>query len=140
MSRVRTQLRDQPLDVAALLAEVGDAGAGAVLSFVGTVRNEKDGRRVLGIDYEAYAPMAERVLHDIAAEMVQRWPVRAVVIEHRIGSLGIGDASVAIVLSTPHRAQGFDALRFGIETLKKDVPIWKRERFEDGDVWVQEGA
>jgi molybdopterin synthase catalytic subunit len=95
---------------------------------------------VLGIDYEAYAPMAERVLHTIAAEAARRWPVRGIVIEHRIGPLAVGDASVAIVLSTPHRAEGFEALRFAIETLKQDVPIWKRERFEDGDVWVQEGS
>lgn len=129
-----------PLDIEALHAEVADAGAGATLAFVGTVRNEKQTRRVTHIDYQAYETMAVRRLHEIATEVVGRWPVRRIVLVHRIGTLVVGDASIAIVLSTPHRADGFEALRFAIESVKRDVPIWKKEHFEDGAVWVQEGS
>jgi molybdopterin synthase catalytic subunit len=129
-----------PIDVAALHDEVADDGAGATLLFVGTVRNEKEARRVTHIDYEAYATMALRRLQAIAGEIAARWPVRRVALVHRVGRLEVGDASIAIVLSTPHRAEGFEALRFGIESVKKDVPIWKKEHFQDGAVWVQEGS
>lgn len=137
---IRVDVREQPLNVAALQAEVGRAGAGAVLSFVGTVRNDKGGRRVLHIDYDAYVPMARRILQSIAADVARRWPTCAVVIEHRVGHVEVGQASVVIALSTPHRADGFAALRHAIEALKRDAPIWKREYFEDGSVWVQEGS
>jgi molybdopterin synthase catalytic subunit len=115
-----------PIDVAALHDEVADDGAGATLLFVDTVRNEKEARRVT---HKA-----------IAGEIAARWPVRRVALVHRVGRLEVGDASIAIVLSTPHRAEGFEALRFGIESVKKDVPIWKKEHFQDGAVWVQEGS
>jgi molybdopterin synthase catalytic subunit len=129
-----------PLDVPALAAWAADPAAGAVLTFVGTVRNEKNGRRVLRIEYEAYAPMVRRVLERIGAEIIARWPVRRVALVHRCGMLEVGEASIAIVVATPHRAAGFEALRFGIEAVKRDVPIWKKEHFEDGAVWVQEGS
>ena len=137
---VRTDLVRDAIDVAALHAEIGDAGAGALLAFVGTVRDSKHGRRVQRIDYEAYEPMARQALERIGRELLDRWPVRRAVLVHRIGTLEVGEASVAILLSTAHRAPGFEALRFAIETLKTDVPIWKREHFEDGAVWVQEGS
>jgi molybdopterin synthase catalytic subunit len=132
-------ITQEPLDIAALHQEVEDAGAGCTLAFVGTVRNNKQGRNVLRIQYESYESMAERVLWRIAEEAASRWPLRKLVILHRTGLLEIGDASVAIVVSTAHRAEGFDILRFVIETLKRDVPVWKKEHFEDGEVWVQEG-
>lgn len=137
---LRVAMTSAPIDVEALHAEVGDAGAGCTLSFVGTVRNEKQGRRVTHIDYEAYASMAERQLQRIGEQLIGRWPLRRVVLVHRIGTLQIGDASIAIVFSAPHRPEGFEALRFAIESVKKDVPIWKKEHFEDGAVWVQEGS
>ncbi len=137
---LRVAITDKRIDVDALHAEVADAGAGATLAFVGTVRNEKQQRRVTHIDYEAYETMALRRLHAIASEITRRWPVRRVVMVHRVGRLVVGDASIAIVLSTPHRAEGFEALRFAIESVKQDVPIWKKEHFEDGAVWVQEGS
>jgi molybdopterin synthase catalytic subunit len=135
----RVAVTRQRIDPAALHRQVADPAAGCTLSFVGTVRDNKEGRTVLGIDYECYEPMAERVLLRIAEDAARRWTIRRLVIEHRIGRLQIGDASVAIVVSTPHRAEGFEALRFVIETLKRDVPVWKKEHFEDGAVWVQEG-
>jgi len=138
--RVQVAVLEEPIDLAALCAAVADAEAGAVLCFVGTVRATKHGRRVLHIDYEAYVPMATRVLKRIGAEMLSRWPTRRVTLVHRIGRLEIGDASIAIAVSTPHRAEGFEALRHGIESVKRDVPIWKKEAFEDGEVWVQEGS
>jgi len=139
-ARLHAAVTHESIDVAALHREVADAGAGATLAFVGTVRNEKHARRVTHIVYEAYETMAARVLNAIGREMLRRWPVRRVVLMHRVGNLVVGDASIAIVLSTPHRAEGFEALRFAIESVKKDVPIWKKEHFEDGAVWVQEGS
>ena len=103
---LRVEVTERPIDVAALHREVDDAQAGAVLAFVGTVRDSKLGRRVLRIDYEAYAPMAEKVLRRIGGEILARWPARRVVLVHRIGRLEVGEASIAIVLSTPHRAAG----------------------------------
>ena len=139
-SRLRVDVSEAPIDVQALVAWAGDPGAGAVLTFVGTVRDSKHGRRVLRIDYEAYAPMAVKVLRRIGAEMLERWPVCRAGLVHRVGRLEIGDASLALVVSAPHRAEGFEALRHAIESVKLDVPIWKKEIFEDGEVWVQEGS
>jgi molybdopterin synthase catalytic subunit len=136
---VRVGITQESIDVAALHREVEDAGAGCTMSFIGTVRNQKQGRAVLRIVYESYESMATRVLRRIAAEAVQRWPVRRLVVIHRTGVLQVGDASVAIVVSTAHRAEGFEVLRFVIEAVKQDVPVWKKEHFEDGAVWVQEG-
>ena len=138
--QMRVEITERPIDVRALLDAVNDPGAGATLCFVGTVRDSKNGRRVLGIDYEAYVPMAERELRRIGAEMISRWQSCRVALVHRIGRLEVGEASIAIVVSTPHRAAGFEALRNGIEAVKSQVPIWKKERFEDGEVWVQEGS
>jgi molybdopterin synthase catalytic subunit len=137
---VLVALTEAPLDVRAWCDRDADPGSGALLFFVGTVRDSKHGRRVIGIDYEAYPAMAEKELRRIGEEMRSRYGTRRVALVHRLGRLAIGDASVIIAVSTPHRAAGFDALRHGIESLKKDVPIWKKERFEDGEVWVQEGS
>jgi molybdopterin synthase catalytic subunit len=138
--RLRVAVVETPIDLPALHAWIGDAGAGAQLAFVGVVRDEKHGRRVLRIDYEAYVPMAVKVLSRIGAEMLERWPARRAALVHRIGRLEVGAASLAILVSTPHRAAGFEALRHGIEAVKRDVPVWKKEHFEDGEVWVQEGS
>jgi molybdopterin synthase catalytic subunit len=137
---LRVAIQPDRIDLDSLVREVTDTAAGAVLSFVGTVRDHKNGRRVLRIEYEAYEAMALQELRRIGAELVGRFGARRAVLVHRIGRVDPGESSVAIVLSTPHRAEGFAALRFAIETLKKDVPIWKKEHFEDGEVWVQEGS
>jgi molybdopterin synthase catalytic subunit len=134
------EITTRRIDVGQLEARVGHPGAGARLVFVGTVRDSKHGRAVLGIDYEAYTPMAEKVLARIGRDILSRWPVLRLALVHRIGALAVGDASIAILLACPHRAEGFEALRYGIEAVKRDLPVWKKERFEDGEVWVQEGS
>jgi len=138
--RVIAELTRAPIDLPALEAAVAAPAAGAVLRFVGTVRESKNGRRVVAIEYEAYEAMATKVLERIAHEMANRWPACAVALVHRIGRLEVGETSIAILVSTPHRAAGFEALRHGIEAVKKDLPIWKKEFFVDGAVWVQEGS
>ncbi|HZM17266.1 MAG TPA: molybdenum cofactor biosynthesis protein MoaE [Candidatus Krumholzibacteria bacterium] len=138
--RLRVALVHERIDLGALYAAMGDPGAGAVLAFAGVVRDSKNGRRVLRLEYEAYESMAAKALERIGKEVLARWPVRRVVLVHRVGMLQVGETSVAILVATAHRAPGFEALRHAIEVLKKDVPIWKKEHFEDGEVWVQEGS
>jgi molybdopterin synthase catalytic subunit len=138
---MRTAIVDRPIDSSALLAEVAAASSGATVLFVGTVRDMNDGRDVSALDYKAYAPMAERELASIVADAGTRWAGSRIVCEHRIGSLSLGDASVAIAVSHPHRGEAFDACRHVIEELKKRLPIWKREHYADGDLaWVENAA
>jgi len=130
-----------PIDVAALLERVSDAGVGAVSLFLGTVRDLNDGRAVSGIDYEAYQPMAESELRAIAREAMQEAPGLRLAVEHRIGTLGVGDISVAIAASHARRAPALDGARATIERLKVRVPIWKREHYVDGDrAWIDPTA
>jgi molybdopterin synthase catalytic subunit len=134
---MRTAIVTHPIDVAAIIGEVASDGAGATSLFLGTVRDINDGRAVTGMEYTAYGAMAERELAKIAAEAVDRFGGVALAIEHRIGVLGLGDVSVAIAASHPHRRDALDATRFVIEELKKRVPIWKREHYADGTrEWV----
>lgn len=128
---------DHPLDPTALLAEVADVGSGASTIFVGTVRRNNQGRAVTGIDYSAYAPMAEAEMQRIAEEAVARFGTAHIVIEHRLGTLTLGEASIAIAVSHERRAAAMDAQRYVIEEFKARVPIWKREHYVDGDrAWV----
>jgi molybdopterin synthase catalytic subunit len=134
---VRASLVDRPIDVAAVLAEVSDVTSGAALLFVGTVRDVNDGRAVTGIDYTAYEPMARRELEAIVREASTLFGTEHLVVEHRLGTLGLGEASVAIAISHPRRAPAYDASRWVIEQLKRRVPIWKREHYTDGTrEWV----
>ena len=126
-----------PLSEPALVAAVEDPGAGAVVLFSGVVRDQTGGRRVKFLEYEAHAPMAVAKMREIAVAARQRYPgIRRLAIVHRVGRLEIGESSVLIAVSTAHRGEGFDACRFAIDTLKETVPIWKKEYFEDGEVWV----
>ena len=126
-----------PLSEQALLAAVEDPGAGAVVLFSGVVRDQTGGRRVKFLEYEAHAPMAVAKMREIAAAARERYSgIRRLAIVHRVGRLEIGESSVLIAVSTAHRGEGFDACRFAIDTLKETVPIWKKEFFEDGEVWV----
>jgi molybdopterin synthase catalytic subunit len=134
-----TAITTAPLDAAALARALDVAGAGAVTMFVGLVRDHNLGRRVLHLEYEAYEPLARRGLDLIVEEARERWPAVRVMIHHRIGRMGIGEASVAIAAASPHRADAFSATRYAIERIKQIVPIWKHEYFEGGDVWI-EGA
>lgn len=138
---LRIAVDSVPIDVNALLSVVSDAGVGAVSLFLGTVRDLNDGRPVTGIDYEAYQPMAEQELRTIAQEVSDATPGLRIAIEHRVGTLLVGDISVAIAAAHPHRAQALDATRTVIDTLKKRVPIWKQEHYVDGErAWVDPTA
>jgi molybdopterin synthase catalytic subunit len=138
-----------PLDLQALMAEIatgasgedpaGTPGAGAVISFVGLVRDHNQGRRVEFLEYEAYEPLAVRALNRILDEARATWAGARMGIHHRIGRLAIGEASIIIVATSPHRADAFAACRYAIERVKQIVPIWKHEHFEGGDIWL-EGA
>jgi len=112
---------------------------GAVVTFLGLVRNHNMGRRVRYLEYEAYEPLALKAFARIAAEVVERWPSARLALHHRIGRLEVGEASVAIVVRPPHRGDAYAACRYVIERVKQIVPVWKREFFEGGDVWI-EGA
>jgi molybdopterin synthase catalytic subunit len=126
-----------PIDRDALIQHVRAAEDGAVVTFDGCVRNHSHGRRTLYLDYEAYESMALGKIREIAAQIHERFPIHQVAIAHRLGRLEIGDTSVFIAVSSPHRPAAFDACRFAIDTLKRTVPIWKKEYFEDGAVWAE---
>jgi molybdopterin synthase catalytic subunit len=128
---------DAPIDAARLLADSVSPDDGAALLFWGIVRNENEGRPVDHLEYHAYADMAERVMHQIAEEAIERFGVGDVRVLHRVGRLEIGEASVAICVAAPHRGEAYEASRYVIEELKKRVPVWKREGYTDGDTdWV----
>jgi molybdopterin synthase catalytic subunit len=137
---MRVALTDDHIDVAALIGEVTDESCGASVTFLGTVRDINDGRPVSGIEYSAYRSMAEREMTAIAQEACEQFGVSRLVIEHRLGALSLGDISVAIVVAHAHRAPALDANRYVIEELKRRVPIWKLELYEDGQrEWVGSG-
>jgi len=127
---------------AALLREVRDPAAGAIVTFLGTTRNENAGRRVVRLEYEAFARMAVREMQALAAEAKRRWPLRKVAMVHRIGVVPVRQASVGIAVSAGHRAEAFAACHWLIDRLKEIVPIWKKERFRGGEIWIglQQGS
>jgi molybdopterin synthase catalytic subunit len=138
---VRTAVVDHPLDPTALLAEVASVDSGASTLFVGTVRRVNDGKDVTGIDYSAYGAMAESEMATIAGEAAARFGTERIVVEHRIGTLGLGEASIVIAVSHARRAAAMDAQRYLIEEIKKRVPVWKREHYADGSrEWVDPTA
>jgi len=127
----------EPLAPDAIAAAVDDPGAGGIAIFSGVVRNETGGRPVKFLEYEAHAPMAEIKMREIGATVRDRWPgVKRVAMLHRVGRLEIGEASVLIAVAAAHRGDAFEACRYAIDTLKRTVPVWKKEHFEDGEVWV----
>lgn len=130
------RLQRQPVDAGAAVAAMKEGEAGAVVVFDGIVRNNTRGRRTLYLDYESYEAMALSQMQGLAREAEQRFGVRRVALVHRLGRLQVGETSVLIVVASAHRAQAFDACRWMIDTLKKTVPIWKKEWFEDGAVWA----
>ena len=128
---------EESIDVGALILEAQRPDCGAVAAFVGTTRvDESSGASVEYLEYEAYRPMADRKLEEIGTEIRERWEVGHVSIVHRLGRLAPGEASVAIVVATPRRGPAFEASRYAIERIKEIVPIWKREVWSDGYVWV----
>ena len=134
---VLTRVSADPLSVEEALAFIADPGAGGTCVFIGTVRDRSDAGEVTGLHYEAWDDLAAGRLGEIAQDMLDRWPLSRVAILHRTGDLAIGEASVVVACSAPHRAEAFEACRHGIERLKEDVPIWKKEGLVSGDArWV----
>lgn len=129
-------LTDQPLDVNACINHVMAPDCGGIDVFIGTVRNATKGRRVLRLEFEAYEPMALSEMRKLAEKAAAQWPVQRIAIHHRTGTLQVGEMPVIIAVAAAHRDAAFDACRFIIDTLKQTVPIWKKEIFEDGEVWV----
>jgi molybdopterin synthase catalytic subunit len=132
-ARLHTRLTGQVISLDAAWSFCSDPAAGAVVVFSGTVRNETDGRPVTGLEYEAYTEQAERQLAALASEVARQWPARAVWMEHRVGTLAVGEPSVVVAVSAGHRKEAFEAARHGIDTLKATVAIWKKEHWADGD-------
>ena len=131
-----TYLTDQPIDSAALVRGVVRPGDGAYVLFEGVVRDHNEGKRVESIEYDAYRPMAAKEMARVVDDVRRAFPDVAVAVIHRLGHLVIGDASIAIVCASPHRAEAFDACRMVIDHIKQTVPIWKKERGPDGEEWV----
>jgi molybdopterin synthase catalytic subunit len=116
------------------------AGDGAVVTFVGTVRDNHTGRKVVALEYEAYPEMAEAEMRRIGIAMIERYGLHGIAMRHRIGKLAVGETSVIIAASSPHRREAFQACSEALDRLKETVPVWKKEYFEDGEVWVGMGA
>lgn len=125
-----------PLDIEACINAVLHSGSGGIDVFIGTVRDCTKGKTVVALEFEAYEPMALREMTKIADEASIKWPVNHILIHHRTGRLLVGEVAVIIAVSAAHRGAAFDACRYAIDTLKETVPIWKKEQFEDGSVWV----
>ncbi len=134
------RLSAEPLSLDAAVAEVADDGAGAIATFVGTTRIHSRGRTVLHLEYEAFAEMAEAEMERIAAELDARYDLCAVAIHHRTGRVGIGEPSVVIAVSAPHRHDALAACKDAIDTLKQTVPVWKKEVYEGGEEWIGRGS
>ena len=130
----------EPLSLDAAVAEVADEQAGAIATFTGTVRRQSRGREVTHLEYEAYAEMAEDVMAKLAADLETRHELCRVAIHHRVGRLEIGEASVVIAVSAPHRQDALAACREAIDTLKETVPLWKKELYEGGEEWIGRGS
>ncbi len=133
---VYVEVTDKPLDPAPLVALVEGPEMGAVVTFSGNVRDNNRGRRVEYLEYDVYRPMAEKQLRKIGEAAVLRWDCR-IAIQHRVGRLEIGEPSVLVVVACGHRGEAFDACRYAIDTLKAEVPIWKREVWEGGEAWIE---
>ncbi len=130
------EITDSPINIDKVIKSVTSENAGAIDVFIGTVRNKTKGKPVVKLDFEAYEPMAIAEMRKIVNIAKQKWSIEKIAVVHRVGLLEIGDVPVVIAVSTPHRKDSFDACQFVIDTLKETVPIWKKEIFEDGEVWV----
>lgn len=134
------RLQHEPIDAPALIDEVAGETAGATTLFTGTVRNHNRGRSVTALEYGAYEPMALAQMNKLEAEAQEKFEITAIALVHRLGPLKIGDTAVAVAVAAAHRAASIDAARWIIDTLKVRVPIWKKERFDDGEVWIEGDA
>jgi molybdopterin synthase catalytic subunit/molybdopterin converting factor small subunit len=134
------RITDQPLSLEAAVSEVAGEAAGAIATFIGTVRRESRGQVVLYLEYEAYADMATDVMAQIGDELRSRQEILEVAIHHRVGRVEVGEASVVIAVSAPHRRAALEACRDAIDTLKETVPLWKKEVYEGGEAWIGKGS
>lgn len=134
--RILCKLTQHTIDLRELTEFVADPGAGAMTTFVGTTRNTNDGRQVIRLEYESYPDMAEKEMSTIATEVLTRWPIVKIAMIHRLGRVDIGEASVAIAVSSGHRHAAFEACHYAINQLKETVPIWKKELYEGGELWI----
>jgi molybdopterin synthase catalytic subunit len=130
------RVTDKPIDLQELVDCVTDPEAGAIATFIGTTRNNNQGRKVIALDYEAYPEMAEKELARLGEEAKTKWQICRMAIVHRIGPVQITEPSVIIAVSAAHREAAFAACRFAIEEIKKTVPIWKKEVYEGGEIWI----
>jgi molybdopterin synthase catalytic subunit len=130
------RVTDKPINLQELIDFVTDPEAGAIATFIGTTRNHNEGRKVLALDYEAYPEMAEKQLARLGQEASEKWPICRMAIVHRLGPVQITEPSVIIAVSAAHREAAFAACRFAIEEIKKTVPIWKKEVYEGGEIWI----
>ena len=130
------RLTQDPVDIGALIRDVSGPGRGGLTTFTGIIRGHNHGKDVLYLEYEAYPPMVERVLDELINEVQTRWQGSKCAVRHRMGKLLPGDNAVVIAVAAPHRAAAFEACRHVIERIKHDVPIWKKEFYEDGSSWV----
>ncbi len=126
-----------PIDRNAVIEGASSSKAGAMVTFDGVVRNHARGKKVTHLYYEAYPEMAEKEMKKIRQETLERWSLEGMAMAHRTGRLEIGDSSVFIAISAAHRAEAFEACRFAIDSLKTTVPIWKKEHYEDGEIWIE---
>jgi molybdopterin synthase catalytic subunit len=131
------QITNEPLDPEAITARVRRETNGAVVTFLGTTRSSTDDREVLHLEYEAYQPMADNKLAEIAGEIGQRWSIEDVAIAHRLGRLEIGEISLVVAVASPRRKRAFAACQYAVDSIKRTVPIWKKEFFVGGEVWVE---
>ncbi|WP_183572050.1 molybdenum cofactor biosynthesis protein MoaE [Mucilaginibacter sp. X5P1] len=134
--QTQIQISSEPLNIPTCIDWVMLPESGGIDVFIGTVRNATKGKAVLRLEFEAYEKMAIAEMEKIAAEAISKWPIQRLLIHHRTGILAVGEVPVIIAVSTAHRAAAFEACRYVIDTLKQTVPIWKKEIFEDGEVWV----
>jgi molybdopterin synthase catalytic subunit len=134
---VRYDVTTGPIDARELEAVVTHPGAGAICTFSGIVRDSSQGRTVTHLDYEAYAEMAVPQMRKIGAEIKERWPEARVAMAHRTGKLEVGEVSVVVAVSCPHREEAIEACKWGIDRLKESVPIWKKEHAADGTYWIE---
>jgi molybdopterin synthase catalytic subunit len=134
--RILCTITNSPINMQELADFVADPAAGAMTTFVGMTRNTNEGRRVIRLEYECYPGMAEKEMEKIAGEALAQWPIRKIAMIHRLGQVDIGEASVAIAVSSGHRHAAFEACHFAINQLKAIVPIWKKELYEGGELWI----
>ncbi|MCX6013326.1 MAG: molybdenum cofactor biosynthesis protein MoaE [Chloroflexi bacterium] len=132
------KITKDPIQIDPLISQVKKDEHGGIVTFIGTVRNNSNGKKVRYLEYDAYPEMAEKKFKQIATEIVAKWGIEDVAIVHRIGRMEVGDVVVLIVVGSPHRKEAFEACQYAIDTIKQIVPIWKKEVGEDGEVWIDD--